>query len=387
MSGTIRVIDFLSTSTKAKVPRVCAVFGDEPFLKRLVLRELRERIVGADAEAAVASYDCQERLPDWRDVADELATASLFGGGGPRLVILERADAFVSANRPKLEDYAARPRATAVLILEVDDWPANTRLYKALDQSGLQIDCRPPQRQRGKNKEIDEAAIVNWIVGWAKAQHGLSLSADAGQTLLDLSGPVFGLLDQNLAKLALLVPAGANITPEQVQEIVGGWRSKTTWDLVDAAAGGEAGEALAQLDRLLHSGEHPLALVGSLSWSLRRYAAATRFFQQAERAGRKIPLREALAQAGVRDWPQGALAAAEKRLMQLGRHRAGRLYRWLLELDLALKGSHSQDDRARWALEQLVLRMAKGAAGKQAAAAQRLSAGSSSAFAVSAGGT
>ena len=130
-----------------------------------------------------------------------------------------------------------------------------------------------------------------------------------------------------------------------MQEIIGGWRSKSIWDLVDAAAAGEASEALALLDRLLHAGEHPLALVGSLSWSLRRYAAATRLFQQAERAGKRISLRDALTQAGFRDWPPGAVAAGEKRLMQLGRHRAGKLYRWLLELDLSLKGSHSHEER------------------------------------------
>jgi hypothetical protein len=72
-----------------------------------------------------------------------------------------------------------------------------------------------------------------------------------------------------------------------------------------------------------------------------------------------MPLKEALVQAGVKDWPPGTIAKAEDRLKQLGRHRAGKLYRWLLELDLSLKGSHSQADRARWALEQLVLRMAK----------------------------
>ena len=116
---------------------------------------------------------------------------------------------------------------------------------------------------------------------------------------------------------------------------------------------------LVQLDRLLQSGEHPLALVGSISWSLRRYAAATRIFQQAERRGERMGLKDALTQAGVRDWPFGALAKNEERLKQLGRKRAGNIYRWLLELDLSLKGTHSADDRARWALEQLVLRMAK----------------------------
>jgi DNA polymerase-3 subunit delta len=309
-------------------------------------------------------------MPDWRDVADELATASLFGGGKPRLVGLERADGFVSANRQKLEDYAAKPRASGVLVLDVDEWPATTRLYKALDQSGLQIDCRPPQK-KGKSKDVDESAVARWIVGWGKSQHGLTLPNDAAQHLLDLTGPVFGLLDQNLAKLALLVPAGSKATSEQVQEIVGGWRGKSIWELVDAAVGGETAEAMQHLDRLLHAGEHPLAVVGSVSWSLRRYAAATRVFQQAERAGRKIPLREALTQAGFRDWPIGSIASAEKRLIQLGRKRASLLYGWLLDLDLALKGSHSQDDRARWALEQLVLRMAKAASGQSASVAVR----------------
>jgi DNA polymerase III subunit delta len=72
-----------------------------------------------------------------------------------------------------------------------------------------------------------------------------------------------------------------------------------------------------------------------------------------------MPLREALTQAGFRDWPIGSLATAEKRLIQLSRKRGEKLYRWLMDVDLALKGSHSQDDRARWALEQLVLRMAR----------------------------
>jgi len=358
MSNTLHAFDFLAAPGSTKPPAVCVAFGDEPFLKRLVLKELRRWVMGDDRDVPADIYDCQEKLPEWRDVADELSSASLFAAASPRLVILERADGFVTANRQRLEDYVARPRSTSVLVLDVDEWPANTRLYKAVDQSGLQIDCRPPQK-KSKSKDIDEGAIAKWIVAWGKSQHGIMLAGDAARHLLDLTGPSFGLLDQNLAKLALLVTPGGKVSAEQVQEIVGGWRGKTIWELVDAAAGGDAAAALTQLDRLLHAGEHPLALVGSLSWSLRRYAAATRIFQQAERTGRKIPLREALTQAGIRDWPIGNVAAAEKRLIQLGRRRAAELYRWLIELDLALKGSHSQDDRARWALEQLVLRMAE----------------------------
>lgn len=359
MPSTIPALDFLAAAEKPRLAGVCVLFGDEPFLKQLALQEVRKLVVGDDRDVPVTTHDCEEAMPQWRDVADELATVSLFGSGSPRLVVLERADAFVTAQRQRLEDYVAKPKSSGVLLLEVDDWPANTRLYKAVDQSGLQINCRPPEKQQGKTKSLDELTIVKWIVGWGKSQHQVTLDKEAAQLLLDLTGPSFGVLDQDLAKLALFVKSGQKVSAELVQQIVGGWRTKTTWDLVDAASAGNAGEALVQLDRLLQSGEHPLALVGSISWSLRRYAAATRIFQQSERRGERIGLKEALTQAGVRDWPFGALAKTEDRLKQLGRQRAGKLYRWLLELDLSLKGTHSADDRARWALEQLILRMAK----------------------------
>ena len=81
--------------------------------------------------------------------------------------------------------------------------------------------------------------------------------------------------------------------------------------------------------------------------------------QQAERRGERISIKEALTRVGVRDWPIGSLKKTEEALIQLGRVRAGKIYRWLMETDLALKGSHSQANRARFVLEQLFLRMSK----------------------------
>jgi DNA polymerase-3 subunit delta len=144
-----------------------------------------------------------------------------------------------------------------------------------------------------------------------------------------------------------------------VQEIVGGWRAKTAWDMIDAACDGNAADALLQLDRLLQAGDHPVAIFGQMSWSLRRYNTAVRIFEAATRQGSKPSIQQALIQAGFKHWDKEELKKAEERLKQLGRDRAGRLYRWLLDLDLSLKGSHSPEDRARFALEQFFLRMAK----------------------------
>jgi DNA polymerase-3 subunit delta len=295
----------------------------------------------------------------WRDVHDELSTRALFGGGR-RLVLIDEADDFVSSCREKLEQYAERSKSRNVLVLNVATWPSNTRLYKFLDQQGLQIECRAPQKATyGKNKVIDEERMIKWLASWSASEHRVKLSPKAARLMLDLVGPEFGLLDQELGKLALFTQPGGEISPELVQDVVGGWRTKTVWEMLDAACDGDAATAFAQLERLLQSVDHPVAMFGQFSWSLRRFAAATRLFQRLEQEGKRPKLREVLEGAGFRDWPKGTLQRAEQQLLQMGRDRAGQLYRWLLEADLALKGSHSSPDRSRFVLEQLILRLAK----------------------------
>lgn len=355
MSNTVHAFDFLAKAP-AGVPPVVVLFGSESFLKRLATRALRKAIVGDD-DAPFTTLEGASA--EWRDVIDELSTMSLFGGER-RLVIVEAADPFVSKERGRLESYVDKPRSSGVLILDVGTWASNTKLYKAVDKIGLQVDCRAPEKTIGKRKVLDEGRLGKWLIAWTQKQHKAKLEATAAEQLLEIIGAEFGLLDQSLSKLALFAGEGGKIDVQMVRDVVGGWRSQTIWELIDAAADGDAGEALKQLDRLLQAGEHPVALFGQISWSLRRFAAATRVYQEAERAKRRISVRDALIQAGIPHWNTKGLERAESQLKQLGRGRAGRIYQWLLETDLALKGSHSNPHRARFALERLFLRMAKG---------------------------
>jgi DNA polymerase-3 subunit delta len=164
-----------------------------------------------------------------------------------------------------------------------------------------------------------------------------------------------GMLDQELAKLAAAAQ-GAPITAELVQRLVGGWRAKTAWDMLDAALEGRTRQALVELDRLLLAGETPIAVLGQIGSSLRRFAAAAQLIESAERAGRRTNLRQALETAGVKAVPF-IMNKAESQLRQLGRQRAAQLQHWLLEADLALKGSSSSPAKARIQLEQLLVRL------------------------------
>ena len=83
MSHTVHAFDYLAEPQKYPAAAVCVVFGDEPFLKRLALRRLRDDLLGADADD-VPYATFEGKTAQWRDVIDELSTVSLFGGGASR---------------------------------------------------------------------------------------------------------------------------------------------------------------------------------------------------------------------------------------------------------------------------------------------------------------
>jgi DNA polymerase III subunit delta len=341
-SGAVSAIEYLSQPEKHPCGPVCAVFGDETFLKREVLKTVRRLVLGgAGGEFSLTTLEGD--AASLRDVLDVLATVTLFGGER-RLVIVEEADSFVSEHRSELETYVERPAKGSVLLLDVKTWPGNTRLAKAVALDGLAVECKSPT----------ESQIKRWLIQRANSEYSARLDAAAAELLVEMLPPELGILEQELAKLSLLAGKDGVIDTTIVRENVGGWRTRTTWDLVDAAAEGRAADALGQLHRLIAAGEKPQALLPQMGHSLRQLATATRLIESAEGAKSRLSLRSALEQAGA---PPFKLATAERQLRQLGRGRAKQLISWLLAADLAMKGHNSADARARLELERLIVRL------------------------------
>jgi len=341
MAKALHAIDFLAAPAKYPPKPVCVAFGDEAFLKGHVLSGIRDAVLtGDDGDFSLSVFEGPKA--NLAEVLDCLATLAMFGGG-QRLVIVEDADKFVTRYRAELEDYVSQPAAGGVLVLTLKTWPANTRLYKAVASSGLAIACSAPTPAR----------LAKWLVSWSKQAHRLELQSSAAEQLIEMVGPELGLLDQEISRLALTTEPGGKISAATVKKTVGSWRAKTTWDMLDDALEGKARDAMVQLDRLLLAGENPVAVLAQISATLRRFAAATRLVLQAEQGGRRIGLRATLEEAGFKPF---VLKKAEQQLRQLGRQRGRRLYGWLLEADLALKGNSLVEPRL--ILERLILRLA-----------------------------
>src|SRR5260370_39430957 len=138
-----------------------------------------------------------------------------------------------------------------------------------------------------------------------------------------------GLLDQELIKLAIYVGTAKQIDTEDVDKLVGSSRGETVWKIFDAIGSGRAGEALAILNRVLEQGEDPIRTLGAFSREMRNLAQLARLIDQGQ------PVGVAMEQAGI---PYFAKQRSEQQLRHLGRGRVDRLYDWLQEADLGLKG-------------------------------------------------
>ena len=233
----------------------------------------------------------------------------------------------------------AHPSAgtTGLLILDVKTWAGNTRLAKMIDNNAT-IVCKAPSQQN----------LASWCSQWCAAHYQKQLPGDAARLLTELVDPEMGVLDQELLKLSIAVGAKAKIEYPDVERFVGHSHTQDIWKIFDAIGAGNVKSALAIIDRLFDQGEEPLRILGAMTWQLRKLAQATRLTTQG------MSLGAAAAKAGV---PPFKLRDAETQVRHLGRRRLDRLYDWLLQMNIDMRGGSPLP--ARTLFERFLLTLAR----------------------------
>jgi DNA polymerase-3 subunit delta len=328
-------LPFLAAASPKRQP-VYVLSGDEDFLKRLAREKIVAAALGdADPDLALSVY-AGDKL-DFSTVRNDLDTLPFLAPC--RVVVVEAADPFVTAHRPQLEQYVAKPSSIGVLVLDVKAFPETTKLAKALPDAAKVV-CKAPPPYK----------LPAWCVEWAKARHGKKLAADAAEALVDLVGTGMGLLDQELGKLSGALGAKPAIAAADVARLVGRSKAADVFRIMDAVGEGRPGEALSILEDLFAEGEDPMAVLGPLTAQLRKLAAVGRFVTEG------LPLGEAMTAAKVPNWDK-ARQSCEKQLKHLGRRRLEKLTEWLTEINIGLKGGVALPERVQ--VERLVVALAR----------------------------
>ncbi len=331
----MHAFEFLRPGRPTALKPIYAVSGDDAYLRDESIRSIARSALGtSDDDLAVARFAGDQ--VNLADVLDEVRTLPFLAPC--RVVIVDAADPFVTAHRKGLEAYAERPSKAGVLVLSVKSWPGNTRLAKLIEKAGLAIDCKTP----------DERELPAWSIQLARSRFGVKLEDEAARLLVDLVGPEVGLLASEVEKLSVYVGERAAIGRDDVARMVGAGRVETIWRTVDAATTGQAAEAIADLDRLIASGEAPVRLLSGMSYSL----------QKIHHAGQlrltRVDLKDACQKAGIFS---GGVEKTRQQHAHLGPGRVDGLPGLLLQADLDLKGDSTLPPRV--VLERLLVRLAR----------------------------
>lgn len=199
MAEVLHAFELFEGQSPGKIAGSVSLYGTDPFLRSQALTKLLQQTKVADH--AIRKRDGDQTT--WRDIHDDLATRSLFDEAGPRFTIIRSADSFVTKNRAALERWAESSVVNATLVLELDSFPGNTKLYKLIQKQGTLVQCSVPIK-KGSRDTPDDKAIQKWLIQWGKSHHSVTLSVKQANVMVDRIGAVFGLIDTELAKIALL---------------------------------------------------------------------------------------------------------------------------------------------------------------------------------------
>ncbi len=329
----MNALQWMHESGNEPLRAVYVVHGEDPYLMQESLAAIA-RSVCPDGDSAA-----MERVPgseaSLADVLDRLFTLPFFSSR--RLVVVDDADPFVSKHRGELEAYVEHPARTGVLVLQAKTWPANTRLAKAVEKLGLTIQATSPR----------ESDLPSWLVRLAKTSGGVKLNVDAARLVVELVGPEPGILAGEIEKLIAYAGESRSITRDDVVKLVGAGRIETIWKILDAAAAGNSGEAIRELDLLLAAGEPATPMLAAMSANLMRLHHAG-FLR-----GQRMSLGEACQAAGI---PPFAVDKTRRQHAHLGPKRTDSLPALLLKADLDTKGGSLLEPRV--ILEILLARLA-----------------------------
>ncbi|HLG21200.1 MAG TPA: DNA polymerase III subunit delta [Candidatus Manganitrophaceae bacterium] len=260
------------------------ISGAEPFLIRRLLDRFREKAI--DPGARDFNYDLFQG--ETLNPEEVIMIAQTFPVCSPRrLIIVQDAD-LIKDDRELFLGYIENPSPTTVLILTAEKPDMRRKLFVALKKKGAPITCQP----------LYDNELSRWIAQEGE-KRGLRFSEEGLLYLKERLGRELYLLEGEIDKIALylitedLPSAASEVSLKIVQEVVGGGRAHSIFELTDAVAEKDLKEAFGLLSSLLDGGEHPLFILTMLNRQWRMMAIAKEALQsgKAESAvGKKLGL-------------------------------------------------------------------------------------------------
>lgn len=154
------------------------------------------------------------------------------------------------------------------------------RLFKALDERGVVMDCSVPVGDR-KADRAAQSVVLDLTVDEILKKHRKTMTPEARQALYGLTGFDLRTVAANVDKLVNYSGERAAISGDDVRRILERTRRDPLYEFTDAVTDRNLEQALFYLQSLLAGGEfdHPLPLLAAVANQVRKLIVAKAFTQ------------------------------------------------------------------------------------------------------------
>jgi DNA polymerase-3 subunit delta len=207
------------------VKPVYLLAGEEPYFIDEIVDYVEERVLDEASRAF-----CQTVVYG-RDVSMDqvLSLAKGFPMMGDKQVVIVK-EAQDMKEWKKADDmkgfdaYLANPTPSTILVFAYKK-PFDKRLkvYKAIDKLGIVFN----------SEKVRDYKMADWISAYV-ASRGFKIQPNSAQMLAEYLGTDLSKVVNEVGKLAIILPAGTNITPQVIEENIGISKDYNVWELQKA---------------------------------------------------------------------------------------------------------------------------------------------------------
>ena len=249
--------DQLSSALKKKINAVYFISGDEP-LQKMEAADLVRSVCKQQEYLEREIIDVDKNF-DWQTLRDEAANMSLFSSR--RILDLRLPSAKPGREGAKaLREFADNPPEDTVLLItagKLEGSAKNSAWYKALDSSGVVVQCWPVPPER----------LSEWVKNRCISK-GLHPDREAVDFICQHVEGNLLAADQEIDKLLLILGPGA-VSYDAIKESITQNSRFNVFELVDCALKGDINRVVKVINGLKAEGTEPIIVIWSITKEVR----------------------------------------------------------------------------------------------------------------------
>ncbi|MEO8041519.1 MAG: DNA polymerase III subunit delta [Acidobacteriota bacterium] len=326
---------------------VYVLFGAESYLRDLAVKTICDLSFTAgearDFNETVFSLNSDGNLRNALAAAEQLpmmASRRVILVTDVRVSSTAARDTLREDDEAALDAFLKRPVESSVVIFVAEEFDKRRKMAKLLTDHATAVEFT----------ELKDAELTKWAGGKIR-DAGSEIDERGLRQLVALVGPDVRRLTAEIEKLSTAALPERMISTDLIVLLVANSREVSNFDLTDHLFAGRKREALKTLNKILDDGSEPLALIGLISYNVRRLLMAKEAMSQGFDRGDVARI------AKLRYSDQEPFLATARRT---DGKKLSRAIRRLAETDLAIKTSigGSGPQGARVQIEMLVAELA-----------------------------